>query len=105
MLVPTVAEYLARLYDDGDLDITRVREFVGGANAVSCPADTKVFQFLAAMFGGRGSSTKQGTRMLKYLRPHLPWMPRSTKGCCAVVRKVRGLFHYRNGLLYVLCGF
>ena len=42
VLVPTVAEYLARLYDDGDLDITRVREFVGGANAVSCPADTKV---------------------------------------------------------------
>jgi hypothetical protein len=104
VLVPTVAEYLARLYDDGDLDITRVREFVGGANAVSCPADTKVFQFLAAMFGGRGSSTKQGNRMLKFLRPHLPFMPRTIKGCWRVVKKVRRRLHYRNVLLYVLCG-
>ena len=85
------AEYFEHLRDAGTLDLARVLRHMNHAGTKPAQADRQVFEFLAAMFGGRGSSAKQGQRMLRFLRGHsqMSTMPTSIAKCWSVVDAVR----------------
>ena len=91
----TAAEYFEHLGDVGSLDLARVLLHINHPGTKPAQADKQVFEFLAAMFGGRGSSAKQGQRMLGYLRGHsqMSSMPTSIQKCWSVVDEVSQTGH------------